>query len=216
MPTDLDLIIFDCDGVLVDSEPIALRVNADLIAELGWHITDDEIIDRFVGRSMAENVTQIEAHLHRPVPADWTTRFAERIAAEHDAHLRPVDGIIEALDALAETGIPLCVASSGSHPKIEHSLALVGLLDRFTGAIFSATDVARGKPAPDLFLHAAAAMGAQPARCAVVEDSRYGVQAARAAGMRVLAYGGGVTAPARLDGPHTAVFTDMRKLPALL
>jgi HAD superfamily hydrolase (TIGR01509 family) len=212
----LDLVIFDCDGVLVDSEPIAIRILSGLLADLGWIISDDDIIDRFVGRSMAQNIVLIETHLGGPLPAGWTTRFAERITAEHDAALQPVDGIIEALDALADAGIPICVASSGSHLRIEYSLALVGLLDRFPAAIFSATDVAHGKPAPDLFLHAAAVMGAEPGRCAVVEDSQYGIQAARAAGMRAFAYAGGVTPAHRLDGPDTIVFTDMRKLPTLL
>ena len=108
------------------------------------------------------------------------------------------------------------MASSSSHERLRHSLGLTGLHDRFEGRIFSAVDVANGKPAPDLFLHAAATLGADPARCAVVEDSVFGLQAARAAGMTAFGYGGGVTPAERLEGPATTVFTDMRDLPALL
>ncbi len=114
------------------------------------------------------------------------------------------------------TSTPTCVASSGTHEKIRSSLGLVGLLERFDGRIFSASDVSRGKPAPDLFLHAAAAMKVAPARCAVVEDSTSGVEAARTAGMRAFGYAGGVTTPDRLRGPGTIVFNDMRELVALL
>jgi HAD superfamily hydrolase (TIGR01509 family) len=130
-----------------------------------------------------------------------------------EAELQPVDGVVEALDAITA---PTCVASSGTHEKMRFTLGRTGLYERFAGRIFSAQDVARGKPAPDLFLHAAHTLGADPAACAVVEDSRYGVQAARAAGMRVLAYGGGLTPRDQLAGPDTVVFDDMRELPRLL
>ncbi len=216
MHPDLDLIIFDCDGVLVDSEPIAIRVSADMTAELGWHLTDEQIVQLFVGRSEPENLAQIEAHIGRPVPADWSTRFASRIRAAHDLELTAVEGIIEALAAIAETGVPTCVASSGGPEKIRHSLSRFGMVDQFAGHIFSAAQVAHGKPAPDLFLFAARSMGADPARCVVVEDSRHGVTAARAAGMRALGYAGGVTPAEWLEGPDTTVFTDMRKLPELI
>jgi HAD superfamily hydrolase (TIGR01509 family) len=124
-----------------------------------------------------------------------------------------VDGIVEALDRIAT---PTCVASGGSHGKLRHTLGLTGLHDRFAGRVFSASEVAEGKPAPDLFLHAAARLGADPAACAVVEDSRYGVEAARAAGMRAFGYTGGLTPPDRLAGPGTVLFDDMRRLPDLL
>jgi HAD superfamily hydrolase (TIGR01509 family) len=213
---DLDLIIFDCDGVLVDSEPIALRISADMTAELGWHLTDEQIVQLFVGRSEAENLVQIEDHIGRSVPADWPTRFADRVRAAHELDLAAVEGILEALAAIAETGIPTCVASSGGPERIRHSLSRVGMLDQFAGHIFSAAQVAHGKPAPDLFLLAAHTMGADPARCLVVEDSRYGVIAARAAGMRALGYAGGVTPAEWLEGADTVVFSDMRKLPELI
>ncbi len=124
-----------------------------------------------------------------------------------------MDGIVEALDRIR---IPTCVASSGSHEKMRYTLGKTGLYERFAGRIFSAAEVPRGKPAPDLFVHAAARMGVAPADCAVVEDSAVGVQAARAAGMPVFGYAGGVTPAIRLEGPGTIVFRDMRELPGLL
>jgi HAD superfamily hydrolase (TIGR01509 family) len=207
------LVIFDCDGVLVDSEPIALRVLQARLAALGVHRPDGEIVDRFVGRSLQATRQTVEEYLGAPVPDGWLDGFAAAIRDAHEAELRAVDGVAEALTGLDELGVPACVASSGTHAKIGHSLALVGLADRFAGRVFSATDVAHGKPAPDLFLHAASACGAAPAGCLVVEDSRYGVQAARAAGMRCVGYGGGITPPQWLAGPGTVVVTDLRKVP---
>jgi HAD superfamily hydrolase (TIGR01509 family) len=130
-----------------------------------------------------------------------------------DRELQPVPGIVEALDAIT---VPYCVASSGSHDKMRHTLGVTGLYDRFAGRIFSAFDVPNGKPAPDLFLHAAKQLGADPRHCVVVEDSRTGVQAARAANMHCLAYAGGLTPAAHLEGPNTTVFHDMHTLPELL
>lgn len=216
MHPDFDLVIFDCDGVLVDSEPLALRINADMLAELGWQLTDEEIIDRFVGRSMASNVRVIEEHLGHAVPAVWIDRFRDRVTAAHEEHLTEIAGVREALTDITASGLRVCVASSGRPDRIRHSLALVGLSDVFGDAIFSATQVAHGKPAPDLFLLAAATLTTEPARCAVIEDSRYGVQAARAAGMYAYGYAGGLTPATWLEGPRTTVFTDMRKLPGLL
>jgi HAD superfamily hydrolase (TIGR01509 family) len=213
---DLDLIIFDCDGVLVDSEPIAVRVNSGMLAELGWHLSDHEIIELFLGRSMRSNIATVEAHLGHPVPDGWEARFHAQITEAHTARLTEVAGIIDALEVIAAWPIPLCVASSGRPEHIARSLALVGLTDVFGAHVFSAVEVAHGKPAPDLFLHAAARMGADPARAAVVEDSQYGVEAARAAGMYAYGYAGGLTPASWLDGPGTTVFTDMRKLPDLL
>jgi HAD superfamily hydrolase (TIGR01509 family) len=129
------------------------------------------------------------------------------------AELQPVDGILEALDAIST---PSCVASSSTHEHLRFGLGLTGLLERFDGRIFSATDVEHGKPAPDLFLLAAGTLGVAPDRCAVIEDSRYGVEAARAAGMGAFGYAGGLTPADRLAGPATTVFHDMRELPALL
>lgn len=208
-----ELVIFDCDGVLVDSERIAVRVDREVLAELGWHLTEAEIVDRFVGGSLASMTAQIESHLGHPIPVDWHERCEPRYRAAFDAELTPVDGVVAALDAIRT---PTCVASSGTHDKLRYTLGLTGLYERFAGRIFSVHDVRRGKPAPDVFLHAAEQMGVAPGACAVVEDSRLGVEAARAAGMRVFAYAGGLTPAARLDGPDTVLFDDMRLLPALL
>lgn len=213
MSRRFELVIFDCDGVLVDSERISVRVEVGVLAELGWAISEAEIIERFMGRSHEFMVGEIEAHLGRRLEDDWEDPFHHRYRDAFDRELAPVEGLLEALDRIA---IPTCVASSGSHGKMRHTLGLTGLYGRFEGRIFSATEVAEGKPAPDLFLHAAERMGAEPAACAVVEDSYYGVEAARAAGMRAFGYAGGLTAADRLAGPATVVFDDMRNLPALL
>lgn len=210
-----DLVILDCDGVLVDSEILSVRLDVELLARLGWPLSEAEVIERFVGRTEAAMRAEVEAHLGRDIGPEWEA-FGDEYIRLFAAELEPVDGIVEALDAIEAAGLPTCVASSGGHAKIRRNLATTGLLARFDGRIFSGDDVEHGKPAPDLFLHAAAAMGADPAGCAVVEDSRHGVAAARAAGMRVFAYGGGVTPRAALEGPDTTVFDDMRALPSLL
>jgi HAD superfamily hydrolase (TIGR01509 family) len=213
MAGPFQLVIFDCDGVLVDSERLAVRVEAALLAELGWPLSEAEVVERFMGRTQAVMAEAVRARLGAGLPADWQDRLDRGYHAAFDAELAPVDGVVEALDRIT---IPTCVASSGSHETIRRTLRLTGLYHRFEGRIFSAAEVAEGKPAPDLFLHAAARMGAEPAACAVVEDSRYGVQAARAAGMRAFGYTGGLTPPERLAGPGTVLFDDMRQLPELL
>jgi HAD superfamily hydrolase (TIGR01509 family) len=209
----ISLVIFDCDGVLVDTERIAVRLDVIVLAELGWPMTEAEVVERFMGRSDQEMTAAIEAHLGRRLPASWEEPFRHLYRQAFEAELEPVAGVVEALDSIA---IPTCVASSGTHEKIRFTLGLTGLYERFAGRIFSASDVARGKPAPDLFLHAAARMGVPPAQCAVVEDSRYGVEAARAAGMRAFGYAGGLAPKGALAGPQTIVFEDMRELPGLL
>ena len=171
------------------------------------------MIERFVGRSDEYIVSQIEAELGRPLAADWEDEFTPLYREAFAAELRPVDGVVEALDQIT---IATCVASSGSHEKMRYTLGLSGLYERFVGRIFSVSEVARGKPAPDLFLYAARQMGPEPPYCAVVEDSRWGVEAARAAGMRAFGYAGGLTSRDRLEGPGTTVFEDMRELPRLL
>jgi HAD superfamily hydrolase (TIGR01509 family) len=208
-----ELVIFDCDGVLVDSERIGVRVEAEFLDELGWPLSQDEIVERFMGRTAEYMDEAIEAQLGSRLPEDWKDQFQRRYLEAFAADLTPVDGIEEALDRIA---VPTCVASSGSHHKLRFTLGRTGLYERFEGRIFSGYEVANGKPAPDLFLHAAARMGADPARCAVVEDSRPGVLAARAAGMRAFGYAGGLTPPHRLAGEATVVFEDMRELPRLL
>ena len=209
----IELVIFDCDGVLVDSERIAARVQVLLGAELGWPLTEDEVVERFIGRSSASIREQVAERLGEETAALWWERFEQLHREAVDAGLAPVEGLPEALDAIT---LSTCVASSGSHEKMRHTLGRTGLYGRFASRIYSATEVAHGKPAPDLFLHAARQMGVDPAACAVVEDSRPGVQAARAAGMRAFGYAGGLTPAGQLEGPDTLVFHDMRKLPTLL
>ncbi len=209
----IELVIFDCDGVLIDSERLAVKVDVQVLRELGWPLSEEEVIERFVGRSDRDTQAAIEAHLGRRLPPGWDERFKPLYQAAFAAELAPVEGVLEALDQIT---LPYCIASSGTHEYLRHMLGLTGLYERFEGRIFSAEDVAAGKPAPDLFLHAAARIGAAPAACVVVEDSRAGVDAARAAGMRVLAFAGGLTPAALLAGPDTRLFDDMRDLPALL
>jgi HAD superfamily hydrolase (TIGR01509 family) len=209
----LTLVIFDCDGVLIDSERLAIKVDVLVFHELGWELTEAEVIERFVGRSNRETQAAIEAHLGRALSPGWAERLAPRYREVFQAELAPVEGVLDALDRIT---LPSCVASSASHEHLRFTLGLTGLYDRFAGRIFSARQVRNGKPAPDLFLFAAERMDVDPAACAVVEDSQYGVQAARAAGMDAFGYAGSVTPAHMLEGPGTTVFDDMRDLPRLL
>ena len=209
----VDMVVFDCDGVLLDSERLAVRVDAVVLASLGWELSEEEVVRRFVGRSHSYMVGEIEAHLGRALPIGWEEEVQPLYDHAFETELRPVEGVVQALDRLQ---FPTCVASSSSHARLRRTLGLTGLYDRFAGRIFSAEEVERGKPAPDLFLHAAAATGVDPARCVVVEDSQYGVAAARAAGMRSFGYAGGLTPAEWLAGPGTTVFSDMADLPELI
>lgn len=184
-----------------------------MLADLGWELGLDEIVERFVGRSEAHFVAETERHLGVRLDKDWEEKYEQWYRDAFERDLEAVDGIVE---ALARLNLPHCVASSGTHAKMRRTLGQTGLLPQFEGRIFSASEVARGKPAPDLFLHAAGTLGVDPAACAVVEDSVYGVQAARAAGMHVFAFGGGVTPAAKLAGTGTTVFQHMKELPDLI
>lgn len=208
------LVIFDCDGVLVDSERLAVRVESEVLHELGWPLSEDEVVERFVGRSAAYMHAEVERHLGRSV--DWEATFAPRHRAAYEAELEAVDGVADVVAALRASAVPLCVASSSTHASIEFKLRRTGLRDAFEGAVFSVDDVAHAKPAPDVFLHAAASMGVAPGRCAVVEDSESGVVAALAAGMGVFAYSGGVTRADRLARPGATLFSEMHQLLELL
>lgn len=208
-----DLVIFDCDGVLVDSERLSIEVDRRVLADLGWSLSHDEILHRFVGRSTAHFRAEIERHLGTSLSDDWEAPYQSWY---DDAFARELTTVPDVESALDEISIRTCVASSGSHAKIQRTLGLTGLHPRFEGRIFSADDVVEGKPAPDLFLHAAHSLGVDPGRCAVVEDSRFGVRAARAAGMPVFGYAGGLTPPEWLEREGATVFSDMLELPALL
>ncbi|MEV7609246.1 HAD family hydrolase [Microbacterium sp. NPDC089320] len=209
----IDLVIFDCDGVLVDSERLSIEVDRRVLADLGWELSHEQILHRFVGRSAAHFRAEVEAHLGRALPDAWETPYQPWYLAAFADELTAVDGVETALD---EIKTATCVASSGTHAKIRRTLGMTRLLPRFDGRIFSADDVAHGKPAPDLFLHAAERLGVHPGRCVVVEDSRFGVRAARAAGMRVFGYAGGLTPSDWLEREGAVVFTDMRDLPRLM
>ncbi len=181
-------IIFDCDGVLVDSERISNGVLADMLGEQGLEIGLAEARARFQGMLLAEVLDSAEGLLGRPLPPGWLDQYVERRAAVFAAELRPVDGAAELVRDVLAAGISVCVASQGSLAKTARSLALTGLDPLFApGARFSAEQVPRGKPHPDLFLLAASRMGFAPAQTAVVEDTPSGVTAARRAGMT--AYG---------------------------
>ncbi|QTE31350.1 HAD family phosphatase [Pengzhenrongella sicca] len=207
------MAIFDCDGVLVDSERLAVEIDARAIGALGWAITEAEVVERFLGRSDADVLAAIEHHLGHPVPADWERRWAGEYARTFDERLEAVPGVAAAIAALTAAGLRTCVASSGSLEKMRRTLGRVGLWDHFEGRIFSASEVDRGKPAPDLFLHAASRSGVPAGRCVVVEDSQYGVAGARAAGMRCVGFAGGITPAAQLREADV-VITDMAALPA--
>jgi HAD superfamily hydrolase (TIGR01509 family) len=196
--------------VLVDTERVTVEVESAYLTELGWALSPDEVAGLFLGRT-DEYMRSVILERLPELPADWEARLDERYLAAQ-AEVEPVDGIAEALDRIT---VRTCVASSGTHEKMRRTLGATGLWARFEGRIFSATEVEHGKPAPDLFLYAAERMGVAPDACAVVEDSPFGVEAANAAGMRSLAYAGGVVPADRLTEADV-VFGDMRELPGLL
>jgi HAD superfamily hydrolase (TIGR01509 family) len=211
------LVIFDCDGVLVDSEPLANTCFAHALRREGLDWSVQDTMRRLMGRSMKSCVEIVEAELDRAVSADFVDRLqVDTLQAFRDAPLQAVSGVVEAIDAIEAAGIATCVASSGGLDKMRVSLGLTGLWERFEGRIFSSSQVPRGKPFPDLFLHAAIQMNEQPFDCIVVEDSLPGVQAARSAGMRALAYVGATHSDSealRAAGGQT--FDAMSSLPML-
>jgi HAD superfamily hydrolase (TIGR01509 family) len=212
------LVIFDCDGVLVDSEVISCRAHAATLTRHGYPITEDQVFDRFLGRSMRQATLEVEAELGRSLPDDFHTQVYAEIFQSFAASLEATPHIVETLAAIT---LPVCVASSGPPEKISASLNRVGLYDRFSPHIFSAVQVRHGKPAPDLFLFAAEQMKASPAGCLVIEDSISGIAAARGAGMTVLGYyGGSHCRPGHADTLRAAgaavTFDDMRALPGLI
>ncbi|MFJ5227729.1 HAD family hydrolase [Streptomyces sp. NPDC088400] len=210
-----ELILFDNDGVLVDSEPLSNTILAGYLTELGHPTSYEDSLRDYMGSAMHRIHDLVEERTGKLLPADFDDIFHSRVFGAFERELEPVDGVAEVLEKLAADGVPYCVASSGSHQRIRVGHRKTGL-DRWfeDSVIFSAEDVGRGKPAPDLFLHAAARMGVAPERCAVVEDSPLGVAAARAAGMDVYAYTA-MTPVDRLTGA-TGYFSDMAELPGLL
>ena len=181
------LLIFDCDGVLVDSEPLSCRIDAEVLSRLGIPYTTEEITRSFVGVSQKDMIARISVERGVTLPDDLGEQINRALFARFETDLRPVDGVRDAILALPYRR---CVASSSLPERIALSLRVTGLADLFDN-VFSASEVRRGKPAPDLFLHAASRMEADPAKCVVIEDSIAGVQAACAAGMRVIGFTGG-------------------------
>jgi HAD superfamily hydrolase (TIGR01509 family) len=213
-PIVTELIIFDSDGVLVDSEIIALTVLAQTVSEEGLAIGADDAIRSFRGMKMADCVREIERRLGRSIRETFIADVRRATALAFDANLKPVDGVHA---ALAEITVPVCVASNGPMSKLTHTLGLTNLLAHFEGRIFSAYEVGSWKPDPGLFLHAARTLGVHPSRCVVVEDSSFGVYAAKAAGMRVLGFtGGDPEAELELGAICEDLFHRMSDLPALL
>jgi HAD superfamily hydrolase (TIGR01509 family) len=210
------LVIFDCDGVLVDSEPVANRMLGDVLRELGLDLTQEQIFQKFVGYSMPHCMRVIEDMLGRPPPPDFLRDLQARTFAAFRNELHAMPGIEQTLDTLDAAGVQYCVASSGDHEKMNTTLGITGLLPRFAGRIFSVTQVAHSKPAPDVYLFAARQLGAEPSACVVVEDTPPGVQAGVAAGMTVFGFCAH-TPEHRLQvaGAHRT-FVDLRRLREML
>ncbi|RZU16841.1 HAD family phosphatase [Streptomyces sp. BK239] len=210
-----DLVIFDNDGVLVDSEPISNRLLAAYLTELGHPTSYEDSVRDYMGSAMHRIHDLVLERTGKRLPAEFDDEFHRRVFEAFARELRPVDGVVGVLEKLTAGEVPYCVASSGSHERIRVGHRTTGL-DRWFGEsrIFSAQDVGKGKPAPDLFLHAAERMGVAPARCVVVEDSPLGVRAAVAAGMDV--YGFTRMTPAADLAEATRLFSDMSELTALL
>ena len=218
LSSSVDLVIFDCDGVLVDSEVISSAAHAETLTRHGYPITSDQVLERFLGVSDREARQAIETELGRALPDDFESQMNQAALQRYAADLRAIPHINEAIAAIS---LPKCVASSGTPEKIRHGLGCAGLYDLLAPHIFSAVQVRNGKPAPDLFLFAAGQMQAAPARCLVIEDSLAGIAAAVAAGMTVLGFHGGSHCRPGHGGRlraagAVAIFDDMRQLPDLI
>ncbi|MFD8008547.1 HAD family hydrolase [Streptomyces mirabilis] len=210
-----DLVIFDNDGVLVDSEPISNTILAAYLTELGHPTSYEESIRDYMGSAMHRIHEIVQERSGQRLPEDFDDVFHGRVFAAFEQELQPVPGAVQLLEKLAADEVPYCVASSGSHERIRVGHRKTGL-DRWfdEGRVFSSQDVGRGKPAPDLFLYAAERMGVAPERCVVVEDSPLGVRAANAAGMDVYGFTA-MTPAAKLTGA-TQFFSELGELADLL
>lgn len=210
------LVIFDCDGVLVDTENLANERLATWLTEAGYETTFEHCRKYFSGRSMVSVQQEVEA-AGTVLGADFVERWNDGLPDLFGGRVQAVPHVGSFIDAVRAAGIPYCVASSARVAKMHLTLGATGLLPLFEHAMFSATMVGRSKPFPDLFLHAAGAMGAIPADCAVIEDSVAGTQAGIAAGMRVFSYHGDAYAdPDGLEMAGGVLFDDMRKLAELI
>ena len=210
----IHLVIFDCDGVLVDSEPIANRVFAEQLTLHGFPHTAEEVMRKFIGNSRDSCIALAGEMRGKPLPATFAREWDDALHVELARGLKPVSGIPEVLRSLP---VPYCVASNGEPEHMRIALTAAGLMPLVQGRLFSAALVPRPKPAPDVYLHAAKTMGVAPVHCAVVEDTPTGVRAGLAAGMRVFAYAGGPQTDRKIVADLGAtVFDDMRGLPQLL
>ena len=210
-----DLIIFDNDGVLVDSETLSNQVLSRLLTLHGLPTTFEESVATYLGRSMPSVLAVAEAKLGRPIPEDIIGQYIDELYAMFETELTSVRGIEQVLGVLEGAGLRKCVASSGSPRRISLTLVVTGLAGYFGSDVFSASEVEHGKPAPDLFLHAARQMGVEPDRCAVIEDSPLGIEGGNAAGMTTFGYAA-MTPAERLSEASGGVFSDMHDLPRLL
>lgn len=210
MPTP-DLIIFDCDGVLVDSEPISNRILAEDISRAGWEMTTEDSISRFKGGRLTEVKSTVEAHIGKSLGETWINEHYERAFEAFRQEITPIPGVLELLVRLTDLEIPFCVASQGPVRKMEITLGKTGIWPFVDGHVYSADMVERPKPAPDLFLYAAGQENAAPKNCAVVEDSTTGVRAARAAHMRIIGFSPDSPSDLAAAGAES-VISDMSKL----
>ena len=211
-----ELVIFDCDGVLVDTEPVSNRVMAEMIREAGVAMSVEEVTEAFAGMRLDDIALGVEERLGKSLPEGWVIAFEERRANEFRKGVEAIPGVADALTVIDAAGIQTCVASQASLQKMKLTLGLSGLIEHFKeSSLFSSRMVERGKPYPDLFLLAARSMGFQPARCVVVEDGALGVCAGRRAGMNVLGYAADGKGE-RLARKGATTFESMARLPALL
>jgi HAD superfamily hydrolase (TIGR01509 family) len=212
----IEAVVFDCDGVLVDSERVNNEVFAELVTRAGLPTTAEDSVARYMGRSTAECVAEVEHQLGRRLDFDLAAGYEAEVLHRQRTGLTAVPGVEALLDRLQMAGVPVCVASSGTPNEIAHRLAMTGL-DRFFGDhCYSASTVRRGKPAPDLFLLAAEGIGVNPTACVVIEDSPYGVRGGKAAGMTVIGYAALASAHALRDAGADHVITDMADAVTLL
>lgn len=202
------LVIFDCDGVLVDSEPLANQALVDCLAGLQIVMTLEEALERFKGRKLADCLVDIEKTRNCVLPETFVITLRERMNDYFESRLRPIRGATEAVKSISHIK---CVASNGPLEKMKRNLEITGFKPHFGEYIFSAYTIQKWKPEPDLFLHACREMGFEPRHCVVVEDSELGIQAARAGGFKVLALGGGSSAD-----KGVIPFQDMTELPRLI
>jgi len=216
-----DAVLFDCDGVLVDSEPITNRVLTQMLNEIGWPISTDECMRIFIGKAVKDEIMLIEERTGVRLDADWMTQFHERRNSALDQDLVEIPGAPQAARWLHDAvGGRVAVASGADRRKVELQLNKIGLADCFNGRVFSGQELARSKPFPDVYLTAAMALGVDPARCAIVEDTTTGATAGLAAGATVFGYSPDNTAHSSADALRAVgvqhVFANMSELPALL